>query len=123
MNIPLKLTKIPILHCTHILQLLLNNAKKSYCTSVLQVIPAVHSCISINKSSIMSSKYLLSTWIKFRVRNNDTIKVRRRNTQYPTSLKMKAVKTQCNANYIRAQCNKNPRNEKSHNNTIHEIHL
>lgn len=121
MNIPLKLTKVPILHRTHILQLLLNNAKNSYCSSVLQVIPGVYSCISINKclSSIMSSKYLISTWIKFRVRNNDTIKVRRGNTQYPTSLKMKAVKTQCNANYIRAHCNKNLRNKKSHNHTIH----
>lgn len=107
MDIPLELTKIPILHSTHILQLLLNNSRKSYFTSVLQAIPAVYRCITINKclSPRRSSKCLISTWIKFTVGNNDIIKVRRGNTQYPTSLKIKGVKAQCNANYIRAQHN------------------
>lgn len=67
MKISLDLAKIPILHCTHKLQLLLNHSKKAYCTSVLQAIPDIYSCISISKclSPIASSKYLISTWIKF----------------------------------------------------------
>jgi len=120
MNNPLELTNISILHCTHTLQLLLNNSKKSYCTSVLQAIPVIYSCISISKClSSTSSKYVISTWIKFRVGNNDIIKVRRGNTQYPTSPKIKAVKVQCSANYITAQRHKNSENAKSHNEAIH----
>lgn len=93
MNISLELTRISILHCTHILQLLLKNSEKSYCTSVLQAVPAIYSCICTSKClPSMSPKYILSTWIKFRVRNNDIMKVRRGNTQYPTPLQIKLFK-------------------------------
>lgn len=59
MKIPLDLTKIPLLHCTHKLQLFLKHSKNACCSSVKQAIPDVYNFVSISKclSPIASSKY------------------------------------------------------------------